>query len=150
MNIEKLLSVILWLTALHSFLVGLLLILLPTSAIVYFGFESYEHNFFRVQGGVFHIVMAMFYIAAATDVNKHILLIKLIIVTKFFAAIFLISYYAIISHVLIILISGIGDFLIGFVIMILFLSIKKRRRDGEMRDERRETRDERREMRDER
>lgn len=123
-NIDKLFILVLWLTAIHSFLVGLLLIVLPESAIVYFGFDPNNHNFFRVQAGVFHIVMSVFYAAAATDIRKHILLIKLIITTKFIATVFLISYYAFISQVLVILLSGIGDFLIGAVILLLFLRFK--------------------------
>jgi len=129
LNIVKLFKLLLWLTAIHSFLVGLLLVFLPSSAIEYFGFERNDNNFFRVQAGVFHIVMSIFYVAATANIRKQTMLIKLIISTKFLATIFLILYYIIICRVAIILISGIGDFIIGSVILLLLYYLIKDKRD---------------------
>ncbi|MCD4679650.1 MAG: hypothetical protein K8S00_04615 [Bacteroidales bacterium] len=123
-NVEKILQIVLWLIGAHSFLVGLSLIILPSSIMVFFGFEANYHNFFRVQGGVFHIVLSIIYAVAAINIRKHQTLIKLSIITKFIATVFLISYYLFFIQILTILLSGIGDFLMGVVILLLFLRFK--------------------------
>ena len=53
----KLFRIYMWLVALHSFCVGLALILLPLEYFPLFGFRGYEGTFFKIQGGVFHMVM---------------------------------------------------------------------------------------------
>jgi hypothetical protein len=118
--IKKILIIVLWLTAFHSFLVGLLLMLLPSETIEFFGFDANNHSFFRVQAGVFHIVLSIFYVIAARNTDKQKTLIKLIISTKFIATLFLVSYYLFVSAILTVFLSGIGDFLIGLCILILF------------------------------
>lgn len=125
MNISKILKIVLWLTALHSFLVGMLLIILPASIMVNFGFDLHYNNFFRVQGGVFHVVMSIFYSVAATDMRKHIIIIKLIIIIKFIAALFLILYFFVSNRIITVLLSGIGDLLIGvLILLLLFLFLR--------------------------
>jgi uncharacterized membrane protein YbhN (UPF0104 family) len=65
MDRRKILSVILWLIAVHSFTVGVGMILMPTALIEFLGFKSGLDRFFSYQGGVFHIIMAVAYLLAA-------------------------------------------------------------------------------------
>ncbi|MCK5839481.1 MAG: hypothetical protein KAG99_06510, partial [Bacteroidales bacterium] len=74
-NIKKIFSLIMWLIALHSFCAGLFLIFLPESYMLLFGFAENTQLFFRMQGGVFHIIMAIIYSIAAINVNKYKVLI---------------------------------------------------------------------------
>lgn len=129
--ILNILKVVLWLTAIHSFIVGILMIILPASVMVNFGFKLQPGNFFQVQGGVFHFVMVFFYILSATDPLKYLTITKLIIVVKFSATFFLLIYYLFIERIITILLSGIGDFLIGFVILLLLTSYLKHEPNGQ-------------------
>jgi len=60
MNMDKPdthMKIFLWLIAVHSFLVGIALILFPPSYLEFFGFSNYQYSFFQAQGGVFHLVI---------------------------------------------------------------------------------------------
>jgi len=129
MNIkaDKILSVFLWLVAIHSFLVGIGLIVLPSSAFEFLGFISTFDRFFSTQGGVFHIAMAVGYAMAAYDLKRFKSLIVFSIIVKFIATIFLILYYIIISPQLLIVLSGISDFLMGLVIFYLYKELSKKK-----------------------
>ena len=83
----------LWLVALHSFIVGVFLILFPPGLLNRFGFEVTE-KFFPTQAGVFHLVMA---------------------------AIFLFSYYFFVLDIGMVILSGAGDLLMGVILLILFI-----------------------------
>lgn len=117
---EKLLSVFLWLVALHSFLVGIGLIFLPTSAFEYLGFDPTFDRFFSTQGGVFHIAMAVCYAMAASDLIKYKQLIIFSIIVKFIATVFLFSYYLLISSQWMIIFSCVTDFIIGLLLLYLY------------------------------
>ncbi len=116
-QLKKLLSLFLILIALHSFLVGLGLILIPLESFGYFGFEGYQGIFFKIQGGVFHIVMCGAYIPAAINPEKNKLLLGFSIFAKFTAAIFLLSYCIIVDTVWMVLVSGIMDLVMGLLLL---------------------------------
>ncbi len=118
------LKVILWLIAIHSLIIGILLILMPTDLFHIFGFEI-ENKFFPCQGGAFHIVMAVAYVLAAKWFEKSDSLVVFSFIAKFIATIFLILYYLIGERIFIILISGIADFLMGLLIIIPYWKYKK-------------------------
>lgn len=120
----QILKTFLWLVAIHSFVVGLVLILLPPNNLAYFGFEIIE-KFFSTQGGVFHIVMSFAYGLAAYKIGNSDLLILFSIAAKLTATLFLLSYYIFKSSILIILFSGLGDFIMGILLLILYLNYKK-------------------------
>lgn len=122
---DKILSVFLWLVALHSFLVGTGLIFLPSSIFRFFGFNSLLERFFTTQGGVFHIAMAICYSMAAYDGKKYFSLIQFSIIVKFIASLFLIPYYFFISSYLLIILSGLSDLLMGIIMFTLLLIHKK-------------------------
>ncbi len=116
----RFLILFLWLVAIHSFLVGLFLILFPPDLLNRFGFEVTE-KFFPTQAGVFHLVMAAIYVFAIRRVTVCVDLIQLSIFIKFLAAIFLFSYYFFISGIGMVILSGIGDLLMGVILLILFM-----------------------------
>lgn len=107
---------ILWLIALHSIGFGISLVILPISVIEFFGFRL-EEKFFAVQGGVFHIVVSLAYIMAALDPENSKKLIVLSCSAKFMATAFLVSYYFFVSHIFMVIFSGIADFLMGLAIL---------------------------------
>lgn len=127
MNIksDKLLSFFLWLVAIHSFLVGIGLIVLPSSFFELLGFEKTFDRFFSTQGGVFHIAMAFGYAIAAYDKIKYHQLIVFSIIVKFIATIFLINYFLFITSLWLIIFSGISDFIMGAVILYLYRQLLK-------------------------
>ena len=125
LNVGKYLPIILWLVAIHSTFVGIGLILMPASVMPFFGFEAYTEKFFPVQGGVFHLVMGVAYALAARGVERFGGLIILTIAAKFMATIFLFIYYFSIAKIWTVLLSAIGDCLMGITILLFFLYFSK-------------------------
>ena len=110
---------ILVLVAIHSIVFGLSLIVLPIPVIEYFGF-SLEEKFFADQGGVFHLIIAVAYIMAARDPENSSRLVFLSYITKFTATVFLISYFLFEKQIIMVLLSGIADFLMGLAILVSY------------------------------
>lgn len=125
MNKSKILSLILWLTALHSLVVGIGLIFIPNSLLEFLGYTVGTDRFFLVQGGVFHIAMAVGYAIAAYDLKRFESLIIFTIIVKLIATIFLFTYFFFIKQTFVILSSAISDFLFFCVIIWTYYSYKK-------------------------
>jgi hypothetical protein len=117
--------------AIHSFLVGLFLIILPESWLTFFGYIGYRRTFFQVQGGVFHLVMALTYVCAARDPLREQTLLIISIFAKGFATVFLFLYYLLIETVWIVFVSAVGDVLMGTVILVSFIHLKKNMQPAE-------------------
>ncbi len=132
-NKIEILRLILILTAIHSFVVGMLLISLPSNIIELFGYSADSERFFRTQGGVFHIVMALGYWMASRDILNSQVLIKFIILVKLIATAFLLIYYFFVTSLFIIISSGIVDLIIGIIIYIAntsaIISINSKNKD---------------------
>lgn len=126
---EKFLSLVLWLVALHSFCVGIGLILMPSAWITYFGFREIHEPFFRVQGGVFHIVMCVAYVYAARRLKQCVYLVDFSIIAKFMATVFLFSYYLFAAGAWMILASGVGDLLMAIVLLYLSRPLRRPRHE---------------------
>ena len=122
----KLLKFFLWLIAIHSFIVGLLLIMLPADSLAFFGFSVIE-KFFSTQGGVFHVVMSIAYVLAAINLSKSDLLIYFSIAAKLIATVFLFSYFIFNSQIWMVFFSGMGDFIMAVILLVLFINYKKDR-----------------------
>jgi hypothetical protein len=122
---DKALSVFLWLVALHSLLVGIGLIFLPSSFFEFLGFQKTFDRFFSTQGGVFHIAMSVGYAMAANDLIKYKQLIVFTIIVKFIATVFLLSYFFVISQQWLIITSGISDFVMGYVVLYLYKKLNE-------------------------
>ncbi|MFO7524728.1 MAG: hypothetical protein R6W68_04700, partial [Ignavibacteriaceae bacterium] len=87
---------------------------------------NYSESFFRAQGGVFHIAMSIAYFMAGLNTGKSNRMIVFIIFVKFIAFIFLISYFLFVSDISLILLSAIGDGLMGLILLLLFKLSKQR------------------------
>ena len=125
LKVEKAISVFLWLVALHSFIVGVCLILLPSSVFEFLGFNPSFDRFFSTQGGVFHIIMSICYAMGAYDLKKFLALIVFSFIVKFVAAIFLLLYFIFISPQLLIILSCLSDLAIGLIIYFLYIKLDK-------------------------
>jgi len=123
-TIKTLLVWTLWLIALHSIGFGLALIIFPCSVLEFFGF-TISQKFFATQGGVFHLIISFAYIRAALNLENSKDLIILSCITKFSATMFLFSYYLFGTRIIMVLFSGFIDFLMGVVILILYLFFRK-------------------------
>ncbi|NQV50684.1 MAG: hypothetical protein HQ507_09310 [Candidatus Marinimicrobia bacterium] len=120
---SRLFQLALYLIALHSFLVGLALIVLPFGVLSWFGFTIDPYRFFSTQGGVFHIVMSLaYYLAGRTPLMEKSLLL-FIISAKWMAFFFLAAYYLFIEMVPVIAFSAVSDGLMGFIVMMFFLEL---------------------------
>lgn len=118
-NPAKRLSLLLWLIAVHSFGVGLGLMIHPQSLLTMVGFNALSEPFFPTQGGIFHIIMAVGYAIGARDVAKNQLIINFAIFVKTVATIFLFGYFFVIQPIWVVLLSGLGD---GAMAIVLYLA----------------------------
>lgn len=124
-NALKYIKILLWLIALHSFVVSILLLVLGPEEIKVFGFSE-GNAFFQVQGGVFHLVMVVAYVIAAINPLTNRNIIIFIIVAKAIATIYLLMYYFMAEPVITVLLSGIVDGLMGLLLLLLWnLAVKK-------------------------
>jgi len=126
---DRLLSTVLWLVALHSIAMGLALIVQPALLMKLSGFSSECERFFPAQGGVFHILMAVAYIMGATNIEKYYYLTVFSIIVKGLATLFLMIYCFAVEFKWIVLLSGIGDGVMGLMIFLAlqnYLHLKTR------------------------
>jgi hypothetical protein len=126
MKNSKSLSIILWLIALHSFFVGIGLIVMPIPVMEFLGYNSCADRFFPTQGGVFHIIMAIAYSLAALRTKRFECMILFSIIVKFSATFFLFTYYFLVSPIWMVLLSGITDCLMGIVILWAYLLYRQK------------------------
>ncbi|MCF8373792.1 MAG: hypothetical protein K9H64_19375 [Bacteroidales bacterium] len=124
-NTSKWLRIFITLIAIHSFCVGLSLMLLQSDWFALFGFAELNNRFFPVQGGVFHVVMAALYILSLRSKTCLAVLLPFIIGVKLFAFVFLISYYVFFEQLIVVLLSGIGDGFMGVILLVLYKRKKK-------------------------
>jgi len=115
---DKLLRIVLWMVALHSFSMGLTLIAQPTFLMKMAGFGQTCDRFFPTQGGIFHMLMAVAYLMGAVNIEKYYYIIIFSIIVKATATFFLMLYCFAVDFKWIILLSGIGDFIMGLMIFI--------------------------------
>lgn len=115
---DRLLATVLWLVALHSVTVGILLIIQPLLLMQLAGLGA--GGFFPAQGGIFHLLMAVAYATGAININKYRYLIIFSIFVKAVATFFLLVYCLAVEFKWIILLSGMGDGVLGAMIFAAF------------------------------
>jgi hypothetical protein len=116
------LRIILWIMAIHSFLVGIGLILQFDVVMKIMGFGMCREKFFPAQGGVFHIVMALGYVLPAKNLEKYQCLALFSILVKALATVFLLTYYIFFEQIWTVLASGIID---GIMCLAVFYFYKQ-------------------------
>lgn len=117
-----LLKILLWLIALHSCIVGILLISLGNEGMQFLGFAG-RIPFFQIQGGIFLLVMCIAYLMASYDVITNRRLVIFIILAKCMMAVFLLSYYSFVKEIDIVLYTGIADGIMATALLILYLQL---------------------------
>ncbi len=122
---EKRLVILLNLVALHSLFVGIGLIIHPAFLMAYAGYGPISEHFFPVQGGVFHVIMAVGYYLGARNPVKYRCLVIFAIFIKAFATVFLFSFFLFVNQIWMVLVSGIGDGLMALFIYLAFISYEK-------------------------
>lgn len=123
-NYRKHLSIILCLVGIHSFAIGVVLLIIPSSILNTLGFIDYKENFFQAQGGAFHLAMSVCYFMASIDVSKSVKLIQFTIAVKFIAFVFLILYFVFFWSSWLLVISAFTDGMMGVIIIILYHQCK--------------------------
>lgn len=119
------LRIVLWAAALHSFAVGMGLILHPAPVLAFFGYAPLAEPFFPTQGGVFHVLMAVGYAMGAVHPNRFRCLVIFAVIVKTAATVFLLTYWSLVSPLLIVLLSAVGD---GVLAAALWLTYRRWRR----------------------
>ena len=122
---SKRLSFVFWVIFLHSFFVGLALIFHPPGVMRLLGFHSIGEGFFPVQGGVFHILMGIFYLTVVLRVEGFRAVIYLSIITKSMAFVFLLYYYFFVDGIFIVLFSGIADGAMAVIVILAYQSYNR-------------------------
>jgi hypothetical protein len=117
---DKVLSMVLWVVAAHSILMGLALISQPAILMKWSGFNAGYERFFPAQGGVFHLLMAFAYSLGAVNSEKFHFLIVFSVIVKAVATVFLLIYCFAVEFNWVILVSGISDGVMGMAIFIAF------------------------------
>ncbi|MCZ7556046.1 MAG: hypothetical protein M5R41_06555 [Bacteroidia bacterium] len=122
---RNLLRLALLLMALHSSLTGIGLLAQPDFLLRWGGWGEVQQTFFPAQGGVFHILMAVLYVMASRLGAARETLIRLTILVKSVAALFLIVYYAGVEAIWLVGASGVGDALMAVAVFVLWMKEKQ-------------------------
>jgi hypothetical protein len=120
------LSLLLWLVSFHSIAVGLGMIWQPPAVLSGLGYAPVGEPFFPVQGGVFHIVMAVGYALAARNLDGNRCLVKFTVLVKFMATVFLLVYWLFVARIPVVLGSGISDGIMAVLVGIGYLTWSRR------------------------
>lgn len=129
MDARRRLTLIFWAVCLHSLAAGLGLILSGPAGLQRYGFALAGEPFFPVQGGVFHLVMALAYAMAARNPEEGRGLILLSISAKFTALLFLLTYYLFVDTISVVALSGVADGAMGVVMLLAYRSYRNERPD---------------------
>ena len=109
---KRLLTPIVILVAIHSFIIGVLLYVLGNKLFALFGWEPVCNRFFFHQVGVFHVVMAGIYAWEYSRYHS----VTSILFAKFTALTFLTVEYLCFTPEIPILLAGLGDGCIGVIV----------------------------------
>jgi hypothetical protein len=124
-NYHVLYRYLLWLFVIHTTCVAIGLIVLPGNYLIYFGLVGYQGRFFQVQAGVFHLVMGVAYLLAIYHGEKQPGLVYFAVIAKSMAFVFLLFYSIFMERSWIIILSGIGDGVMGLILLIIYRRLKQ-------------------------
>ncbi|MEA1934054.1 MAG: hypothetical protein U9N60_06465 [Thermodesulfobacteriota bacterium] len=116
----------LWCAAGQSLVVGFVLLSQPALITKLFGGGSFPGYFFWAQGGVFHIILAFLFHIAARDVDGQSLMVIFSIIVKVIATIFLLVYFFFVDSILLALLAGIGEGVLGVLILFSYIFYRKK------------------------
>ncbi len=114
-DLERIEGALVVLIALHSFVVGLFLVVAPEWGARSFGFGPVRPLFFARQAGAFHFVAATAYLVEYFRYRG----VLLLVVTKSVAVLFLLLMTALDAVPWVVPLSGVADGLMGLVIVLL-------------------------------
>ncbi len=115
MNLDRAERTLVVLIALHSFVVGLFLVLLPEWGARFGGFGAVSPLFFARQAGAFHFVAATAYIVEYFRYRG----VLLLVITKSVAVIFLLMTSVLDTVPWVVPLSGVADGLMGLAVVLL-------------------------------
>ena len=101
------------LVALHSYAVGAMLLLAPAWAVRFAGWAGADPLFFLRQAGVFHFVVATAYLVELARYRG----VAVLVITKGFAAVFLLGFAALATAPWSVPFSGVTDGLMGVAVL---------------------------------
>jgi hypothetical protein len=107
------------LISIHSFLLGVAMLLFPRSFPGLFGFVSNGGPFWQSQSGVFLIVLAIAYFLAYKELDKSRLLVIYLVTSKTFAVAFLLTQFIFFHAPYAIILAAIGDGFMGALVYVL-------------------------------
>ena len=116
----------LWCAAGQSLMVGFVLLSQPALIIKLLGSGSFPGYFFWAQGGVFHIILSFLFHIAARNVDSQNLMVIFSIIVKVVATIFLLVYFFFVDSILLALLAGIGEGVLGVLILFSYIFYRKR------------------------
>ena len=122
---EKIIKVFMFMVALHSFIVGIVLLFIPANYLVKFGFNELNNNFFQLQGAVFHFVMAVSYMMVVLNPLRFKYLMLFSFYAKTIATIFLFVYFFFFDRIWVVFLSGFSDFSMAFIILFLYIKFSE-------------------------
>lgn len=124
MSYARALRVVMALVSLHSLLLGLALYFFTAPVLRAFGFLAGPSLFYPRQSGVFLFILGIAYLLPAVDLRRFRAFAWFALVSKLCAVLFLYGEVLVFHASLIVLLAGIGDTLMGLVILLLCLQTR--------------------------
>ncbi|MEA2082664.1 MAG: hypothetical protein U9O82_00165 [Thermodesulfobacteriota bacterium] len=115
----------LWCAAVQALVVGFVLLSQPAFVMKLLGGSSSLGYFFWAQGGVFHIILSFLFHIAARDVDGQSSMVIFSIIVKVVATIFLLVYFFFVDSILLALLAGIGEGVLGGLILCSYIFYRK-------------------------
>jgi len=107
--------VLIILVALHSFMVGSMLLLAPQWALRFGGWNGIDPDFFGRQAGVFHFALATAYLLEYFRYRG----ISVLLTAKSIAVVFLLGSWLAVPLPWAVLVSGVGDGIMALVVVLV-------------------------------
>ncbi|MBI3091525.1 MAG: hypothetical protein HYY96_12740 [Candidatus Tectomicrobia bacterium] len=124
MNYARAFRLVMGLVSLHSLVLGLLLYFFTAPVLQAFGFQQGPSLFYPRQSGVFLFILGIAYLLPAVDLRRFRAFAWFTVVSKLCAVLFLYGEVLVFRASRIVLLAGIGDTLMGLVILLLCLQTR--------------------------